>query len=168
MIYIEQVAIYCAIGSTASGGSSAIPAPITRRGIVIAAGGSYLEPAFVSLYILRQQRQTLSQSASAEVAADILPVEIWSSRLIDGIMAPGIRKKLESLSQVTVHYIEDILGEESVTRLLLQDPGLSWAAGLQHKAAMHMYSRGDGDGRTANCNLNANLFLEFSVENAER
>ena len=101
--------------------------PSVRRGIVMAAGGSYLEPAFVSLYILRQREHAASdQPPGGAVSGPVLPVEVWSSRLIDGLMAPGLRKKLESLPDVTVHYLEDAVGADTVAKLLLRDQP-SWS-----------------------------------------
>ena len=41
------------------------------------------------------------------VAKDMLPVEIWTSRVLDGVIQLQLRKKLEALPRVTVHYFED-------------------------------------------------------------
>jgi hypothetical protein len=86
-------------------------APARTRGIVMSAGGPYVEPAFISLYILRQM--TLRG-----LTKETLPVEIWTSRLLDGVMAGQLRRKLEALPHVSVHYIEDRIGRDTTRRLL--------------------------------------------------
>ena len=50
--------------------------------------------------------------------AETLPVEIWTSRLLDGPMDPRLRAKLEALPRVSVRYLEDAIGEETAGRLL--------------------------------------------------
>lgn len=91
--------------------------PLTR-GIVISAGGAYLEPAFISVYVLRQMHHY-------GIAEETLPVEIWTSRRLDGVMAPQLRSRLESLPRVTVHYFEDHLGGDTMGRLLSLQPTAS-------------------------------------------
>ncbi len=89
------------------GGGSTSP----TRGIVISAGGAYLEPAFISLYVLRQM-------PSHGIAKEVLPVEIWTSRLLDGVMQAHLRSKLEALPRVNVRYFEDHLGRDTMGCLL--------------------------------------------------
>lgn len=88
-------------------GGNAVP----TRGIVISAGGAYLEPAFISLYVLREMH-------TRGVAQEMLPVEVWTSRLLDGVMPSQMRSKLEALPRVTVHCFEDHLGRDMMARLL--------------------------------------------------
>ena len=119
------------------------PAPLRRnasrsasdalggRGIVVCAGGEYLEPAFISLYILRRMD-----------VAETLPVEIWTSRLLDGPMNPRLRAKLEALPRVSVRYLEDAIGEETAGRLLKGErrPG-GWDPGAAAEGGGNAYRR---------------------------
>jgi hypothetical protein len=59
------------------------------------------------------------------IAKEVLPVEIWTSRLLDGVIQAHFRSKLEALPRVSVHYFEDHLGRDTMARLL----------SLQHTAA---------------------------------
>ena len=78
--------------------------PNGSRGVVMTAGGEYLQPAFVSLYILRRSNCTL-------------PIELWTSRTLDGKIGGDWARRFASLG-AEVRYVEDALGSTASRRLL--------------------------------------------------